>query len=86
MLFRSTRAKENWLEYRASGEALKSELAAFMAGSAEYQTFSSKEKLSLFVERCEGIMQAERTGWYSRMKLEPDQTNGVTGTSEDTGS
>ena len=79
-------AKDNWVEYRNTSEMLKSELAAFIARSVDYKTRDCTIRFQLFVERCESIMQKERTGWYSRMKTEVDQTNGVKGTSEETGS
>lgn len=84
LLLRGTR--DNWIEYRSTSEMLKSELYAFKAKSVEYKIVDYNQRFRLFVDRCESIMQAERTGWYSRMKTEPDQINGVSGTSEDTGS
>ncbi len=82
------RTKDNWIEYRSTREALESELAAFKSKAAAYQSNNYKQRFVLFVERCERIMQAEREGWYSRMKLEPNQNQeyGVSGTSEGTGS
>lgn len=64
------RAKDNWIEYRNASEALKSEFATFKARAADYRELRPHQQLSLFVERCEGIMQSERSGWYSRMKLD----------------
>lgn len=84
LLIRGTR--DNWIEYRTASEALKSELAAFKAKSAVYQKLDCNMRFSLFVERCESIMHAERTGWHSRMKIDSSQTNEVSGTSDGTGS
>ncbi len=80
------RTKDNWIEYRVTSEMLQSELAVFKATAGEYQMQDHRPRFALFVERCERIMQSERSGWYLRMKPEPDQTYGVNGTSEETGS
>lgn len=84
LLIRHT--KDNWIEYRKTSELLKSELAVFKAGVCGYQTLNQKQRFSLFVGRCEGFMQSERDGWYSRKKQESNQAYGVSERSEDTGS
>lgn len=81
------RSKDNWLEYRATSEALQSELARFFAEHPEFADCYAKgipctqvlrnrdnmREMRDLVGACEKIIQVEREGWYNRMKAESDQ-------------
>lgn len=70
LLLRKT--KDNWLEYRATSEALKAELEEYRYSAGAYK--GREDKNILLVETCEKIMQAEHSEWYARMKKESSQT------------
>lgn len=71
LLIRKT--KDNWLEYRATSEALQSELAKYNCCASVYNVKSDEERLVILVNTCEKIMSAEHNGWYARMKADSNQ-------------
>ena len=52
---------ENWVEYRATAEALKREKLLFLTKAGRYQ--KSESPFQDFVVRCEAIMAGEHEGW-----------------------
>lgn len=71
LLLRKTR--ENWLEYRASYELLKSERAKYLAVACEYSGQDSPDALNHLVACCEEIMGNEHKSWRERMVSISDQ-------------
>lgn len=59
------RYQENWVEYRAVAERLKSERFSFLTGAAPYDI---EDKLQLFVTRVESILCGEHDSWGDRMQ------------------
>ena len=55
---------KNWLSYRSTWEALRTELNYKKAGVSSYG--SADDSNSLFVERVEAIRQAEGSDWLTR--------------------
>lgn len=72
LLLRKT--KDNWLEYRATGEALKTELERYRYQVEAYEKLDKKHANDQLVTQCEKIMQLEHSEWYNRMKKESTQT------------
>lgn len=60
--------KDKWLQYRTTYERLKSELAKFNTNTCCYKTCDSSERLNLFVENCETILDNEHNEWAEIMK------------------
>jgi hypothetical protein len=56
--------QENWVEYRAVAERLKSERYAYLARSAPYD---GPEPLKALVDRVEGLLCGEHESWGDRM-------------------
>jgi hypothetical protein len=52
--------QENWLQYRATCEALKHEKFCFLARAAPYDT---AQAFPLFVMRVEGVISQENSNW-----------------------
>jgi hypothetical protein len=57
---------ENWLNYRATWDALQREPHLRIAGVGEY--YESKDRNSLFVQRVEAIVSEQGSEWLSRHK------------------
>src|SRR5215467_9227793 len=57
--------QENWIEYRATGEALKHEKFMFLTRSGPYNV---EPPLPVLVERVEGIISKEGTAWSGSMR------------------
>lgn len=60
--------QENWVEYRAVAEQLKSIRFAFLTKTAP---FDAENALQVFVERVEGILCGEHSSWGERMNKAP---------------
>ena len=56
--------QENWIAYRATAEALKSEKYRFLAGAPPYDGASPFKTL---VVRCETLLREENAGWVDHM-------------------
>lgn len=67
------KSKENWVEFRATCENLKSEREQFRFASGPYKDLPSPERDSHFIERCEDIMGKEHSAWSSRTKKDSAQ-------------
>lgn len=72
LLLRKT--KDNWLEFRATEESLKSELEEYLYSVGQYSNLTNDAASKLLVEQCEKIMRLEHTQWLDRMKKESTQT------------
>lgn len=72
LLLRKT--KDNWLEFRATGEALKTELEEYRYRVGLYDGKTEEASNKILVQQCEKIMQSEHSAWYDRMKKESTQT------------
>jgi len=59
---------ENWIQYRATSEALKHEKFLFLGGSAPYD---GENAFQLLVQRVEGLISKENTNWTVAVKSEP---------------
>jgi len=59
---------ENWIQYRATSEALKHEKFLFLGGSAPYD---GENAFQLLVQRVEGLISKENTNWTVTVKSEP---------------
>ncbi|MFZ4524634.1 MAG: DUF4231 domain-containing protein [Chlorobium sp.] len=59
---------ENWIQYRATSEALKHEKFLFLGGSAPYD---EENAFQLLVQRVEGLISKENTNWTVAVKSEP---------------
>jgi len=59
---------ENWIQYRATSEALKHEKFLFLGGSAPYD---EENAFQLLVQRVEGLISKENTNWTVTVKSEP---------------
>ena len=57
--------QENWIEYRATAEALKHEKFMFLTRSGPY---NGEPGLPILVERVEGIIAKEGTAWSGSMR------------------
>ena len=57
--------QENWIEYRATAEALKHEKFMFLTHSGPYNV---EPGLPILVERVEGIIAKEGTAWSGSMR------------------
>jgi Protein of unknown function (DUF4231) len=57
--------QENWIEYRATAEALKHEKFMFLTRSGPYGV---EPPLPILVERVEGIIAKEGTAWSGTMR------------------
>ncbi|MCB0548795.1 MAG: DUF4231 domain-containing protein [Phaeodactylibacter sp.] len=53
--------QENWIQYRATAEALKRETFLYKTGAAEYR--NEKAPYPLFVERIEAIIKGDTQNW-----------------------
>ncbi len=58
--------QENWLNYRQTVEALKSERHLHEVGAGAYQAATDPDRL--FAERIEDILQRENQAWVSHTK------------------
>lgn len=58
--------QENWLDFRATQEKLKTEIHLYTAKLGGYH--SAKDARALFVSHVEGIIRNEIKGWGSRMQ------------------
>ena len=67
------KSKENWVEFRATCEALKSEREKFRYAAGPYKVLPSPERDARFIERCEDIMSKEHSDWFSRIKNDAAQ-------------
>lgn len=56
--------QENWLQYRATCEALKHEKFCFLTQAPPYDTAQS---FSIFVQRIENIISQENSNWVQRV-------------------
>lgn len=72
------RYQENWVEYRAVAEQLKSERFAFLTRTAPYD---GEDRLQVLVDHVERIFGGEHAAWGDRMqstskskKARPDYT------------
>lgn len=63
--------QENWLNYRATCEALKKEKFLYEARIGDYAHVSDSE--SLFVERVENLISSENTVWLASHKPQEEQ-------------
>ena len=59
---------ENWIQYRATSEALKHEKFLFLGGSAPYD---GENAFQLLVQHVEGLISKENTNWTIAVKSEP---------------
>jgi len=59
---------ENWIQYRATSEALKHEKFLFLGGSAPYD---GENAFQVLVQRVEGLISKENTNWTVAVKSEP---------------
>lgn len=59
------RYQENWVEYRAVAERLKSERFAFLTKTAPYD---GEDRLQVLVEHVERIFDGEHASWGDRMQ------------------
>lgn len=57
------RFPENWVQYRASSEALKREKFQFLTGAGPYR---DQQAFPDFVARVESLLSAEQAGWIER--------------------
>lgn len=57
---------ENWVEYRATAEALKREKILYLTKSGHYKV--SDAPFQDFVEICEAIMAGEQENWKNSVK------------------
>ncbi|HTS55796.1 MAG TPA: DUF4231 domain-containing protein [Burkholderiales bacterium] len=57
--------QENWIEYRATAEALKHEKFMFLTRSGPYNV---EQPLPILVERVEGTIAKEGTAWSGTMR------------------
>ena len=60
--------QRNWLVYRSTAEALKSERALYLAGAGNYGATSNPR--ALLAERVEGMLSHEHTKWVSEQEEE----------------
>lgn len=59
------RYQENWVEYRAVAEQLKSERFAFLTRTAPYD---ADDRLQVFVDHIEAVLRGEHSSWGDRMQ------------------
>ena len=59
------KSQENWIEYRATAEALKHEKFMLLTRSGPYNVETA---LPILVERVEGIIAKEGTAWSGSMR------------------
>lgn len=59
------RFQENWNEYRAASESLKQEKYLFLARAEPY---NGEQPFELLVQRVEGVLNGETTGWTQAMR------------------
>ena len=59
------RFQELWIEYRTTAESLKHEKYLFLSRTTPYDT---NEPFPLLVERVEGLISKQHTGWTRHMK------------------
>lgn len=64
---------ENWIQYRATSEALKHERFLFLTRVAPYDAENSFQVL---VQRVEGLISNENSTWTQTVKSEPRQSHG----------
>ena len=62
--------QDNWLQLRATSEALKHERVLFQTRSNHYKKKDDEEVFHLFVDRIESILMEERERWKSKMTEE----------------
>lgn len=60
------RFQENWNEYRASAESLKQEKYLYLA---RVEPYDSEQPFELLVQRVEGLLKSETTGWAHAMRV-----------------
>jgi len=59
---------ENWIQYRATSEALKHEKYLFLGGSAPYD---GDNAFQVLVQRVEQLISKENSNWTVAVKSEP---------------
>ena len=59
---------ENWIQYRATSEALKHEKFLFRGGSAPYD---GNDAFPVLVQRVEQLISKENSNWTVAVKSEP---------------
>lgn len=59
---------ENWIQYRATSEALKHEKFLFLSHVAPYD---GEERFHVLVQRVEGLISNENSTWTQTVKSEP---------------
>ncbi len=65
------RFQENWVEYRAAGEALKREKFMFLTGAGPYE---AENRLPVLVRRVEAVLGAEHEKWIQYQAPKPGGT------------
>ena len=61
--------QENWLQFRATSEALKHEKYMFLTGCAPYDT---ENRLRALVQRVESMISRENSNWSQYIKQKED--------------
>lgn len=62
--------QENWVQYRSTGEALKSEKHLYLTQAPPYDT---PDAFTLFVQRAEGLLTKETSGWTQHITAQSKQ-------------
>ena len=57
--------QQNWINYRATSEALKHEKYAYLGGSGVYDGLTPEHARKLLVGRVESLVSTEHSGWVS---------------------
>ena len=65
------RYHENWLNYRATAEALKQEKYLFLAGAGAYAS-ATAGALRLLAERVESLVSQENLSWASTQRVKSE--------------
>ncbi len=65
---------ENWMQYRATSEALKHEKFMFLGRTAPYD---GDNRFPVLVQRVEGLISKENSTWTLTVKSEPKDVNKV---------
>ena len=60
--------QDNWIQYRATAEALKRECFLYKTGAGEYR--QEKDPFPLFVERIEAIIDNDTSNWQQYVQKE----------------
>lgn len=64
--------QEHWINYRATGEALKTEKFLFLT---QTQPYDKEDAFHLLVQRVEALLSKENTGWMQAM-MKPSKEEG----------